>query len=99
MLKQGRALIQEASDLTESSSIISDTQFSVETELRRSSCVSKRGCRMLAQFKTDFSDLVKKYAEFAQQFTKYRGWISLFFWFAASSLEEKLGSRSLPLFS
>ncbi|KAJ7847409.1 hypothetical protein B0H13DRAFT_2091894 [Mycena leptocephala] len=98
MLKQGRALIQEASDLTESSSIISDTQFSVETELRRSSCVSKRGCRMLAQFKTDFSDLVKKYAEFAQQFTKYRGWISLFFWFAASSLEEKLGTdRCDPL--
>ncbi|KAJ7831160.1 hypothetical protein B0H13DRAFT_2113549, partial [Mycena leptocephala] len=92
MLKQGRALIQEASDLTESSSVISGTQSSVETELRCSSCVSKRGCRMLAQFKTDCSNLVKKYAEFAQQFTKYRGWTSLFFWFAASSLEEKLGT-------
>ncbi|KAJ7909173.1 hypothetical protein B0H13DRAFT_2272950 [Mycena leptocephala] len=98
MLKQGRVLIQKASDLTKSSSVISGTQSSVETELRRSSCVSKRGCRMLDQLKTDLSNLVKKYAKFTQQFTKYRGWISLFFWFAASSREEKLGmDRCDPL--
>ncbi|KAJ6530111.1 hypothetical protein B0H19DRAFT_479929 [Mycena capillaripes] len=94
MLKMGKALIQDASKLNRSYSKILSTQSSVETQLQSSSCIPKHRRKVLRPLTTGLFSLVHGYEKLTRRFAEYWGYISLLFWYAGSSLEEKLGSRS-----
>ncbi|KAJ6530100.1 hypothetical protein B0H19DRAFT_1192097 [Mycena capillaripes] len=98
MVKMGKALIQDASELNQSYSKIASTQSCVEAQLQSPSCVSLHRRKRLRPLMTGLSSLVHGYEKFARRFTEYREYISLLFWYAGSSLEEKLGmDRCNPL--
>ncbi|KAJ6530133.1 hypothetical protein B0H19DRAFT_1242566 [Mycena capillaripes] len=86
MLKMGKALIQDASELNRSYSKISSTQSPVEAQLQSPSCVPKHGRKMLNERVIQPRPRAQTVAR------RFMEWVSLLFWHAGSSLEEKLGA-------
>ncbi|KAJ7899614.1 hypothetical protein B0H14DRAFT_3423927 [Mycena olivaceomarginata] len=94
VLKTGKELVKHATDLREDCTTLVLTHSSVEVELWGQGCAPKRSREALSPLRKGLKSAVKGYEKLSLRFTKYAEMIYLLFWFAGTTVAEKMGMEN-----